>query len=97
MPEMVVVKKIHGKVTHAWRYLSPVPFTSSLDDPALNTTTHTRKERLERPWAVRDEGRADLLDAVGERELEVRREQLLDVWAADVRGLLDLDDAEDLE
>ena len=45
---------------------------------------------------MRDEGRARLLNAVGERELEVRREQLLDVWPADVGGLLDLDDAEDL-
>ena len=61
------------------------------------TPTHTAgKERLERPWAVRDEGRADLLDAMGERELQVRREQLLDVRPADVGGLLDLDDAEDL-
>ena len=33
---------------------------------------------------------------MGERELEVRREQLLDVRPADVGGLLDLDDAEDL-
>ena len=56
----------------------------------------TNRRRLERRRPVRDEGRADLLDAVGERELEVRREQLLDVWAADVGGLLDLDDAEDL-
>jgi len=37
-----------------------------------------------------------LVDAVGERELEVLGEELLDVGTADVRGLLDLDDLEDL-
>ena len=35
-------------------------------------------------------------DTVGERELEVLCEELLDVWAADVIGLLNLDDLEDL-
>ena len=33
---------------------------------------------------------------MGERELEVLDEELLDVRAADVGGLLDLDDLEDL-
>lgn len=37
-----------------------------------------------------------LVDAVGQRELEVLGEELLDVWAADVCGLLDLNDLEDL-
>ncbi|NWN33528.1 hypothetical protein GY663_30590, partial [Klebsiella michiganensis] len=50
-------------------------------------------------WAV---GREDLLarllvDAVGQRELEVLGEELLDVWSADVVGLLYLDDLEDLQ
>ncbi len=31
-----------------------------------------------------------------ERELEVLGEELLDVWASDVGGLLDFDDLEDL-
>ena len=35
-------------------------------------------------------------DTVGKRELEVLGEELLDVGAADVLGLLDLDDLEDL-
>lgn len=35
-------------------------------------------------------------DAVREGELEVLGEELLDVWAADVLGLLNLDDLEDL-
>ena len=43
-----------------------------------------------------DERRLVLIDAVGEGELEVRDNELLDVRAADVLGLLDLDDAEDL-
>lgn len=46
-------------------------------------------------------GSEDLLagslgDAVRKRELEVLGEELLDVWAADVLGLLDLDNLEDL-
>ena len=45
---------------------------------------------------MRNKGRADLGDTVGEGELELRDEELLDVWAADVITLLDLDDAEDL-
>ena len=36
-------------------------------------------------------------NAVGKRELEVLGEELLDVWAADVLGLLDLDNLEDLD
>lgn len=37
-----------------------------------------------------------LVDAVGQRELEVLGEELLDVWSAEVIGLLDLNDLEDL-
>ena len=47
-------------------------------------------------------GREDLLagllvDAVGEGELEALDENLLHVWAADVVGLLDLNNLEDLQ
>lgn len=45
---------------------------------------------------MRNECRADLRDAVGKRELELGDEELLDVRAANVLGLLDLDNAEDL-
>ena len=45
---------------------------------------------------MRNEGRADLLDAVGERELELGHQKLLDVGAADVLRLLDLDNTENL-
>ena len=38
-----------------------------------------------------------LVDAVGQGELETLDEELLDVWAADVVGLLDLNDLEDLD
>jgi hypothetical protein len=34
---------------------------------------------------------------VGQRELESLDEELLDVWAADIVGLLDLNNLEDLE
>lgn len=37
-----------------------------------------------------------LVDAVGQRELEVLGEELLDVWSAEIIGLLDLNDLEDL-
>lgn len=43
-----------------------------------------------------DKGRSALADAVGEREPEVGGEELLDVWAADVLVLLDLDHTENL-
>ena len=33
---------------------------------------------------------------MGQRELEVLDEELLDVWAADIVGLLNLDNLEDL-
>jgi hypothetical protein len=39
---------------------------------------------------VCDESRADLGDAVREREFEVRNEELLDVWPPDVIRLLNL-------
>ena len=52
--------------------------------------------RLEGGWAVGNEGRADLGDAVGKRELEVGDKELPDVGAADIIGLLNLDDTEDL-
>lgn len=39
---------------------------------------------------------AALLDTVGEGELEVLLEELLDVGAADIGGLGDLDDLENL-
>ena len=46
-------------------------------------------------------GREDLLagglgDTVGKGELEALGEELLDVGAADILGLLDLDDLDDL-
>jgi hypothetical protein len=46
---------------------------------------------------VSDEGAATFLHTVGEREMETRSKQLLDVWTADILGLLDLDDPEDLK
>lgn len=53
--------------------------------------------RLEGRWAVGDEGRASLGDAVGEGELEVRDEELPDVGAADILGLLNLNHTEDVD
>ena len=43
-----------------------------------------------------EEEAAALDDTVREGEAQVRGQELLDVGAADVRGLLDLGDAEDL-
>lgn len=45
---------------------------------------------------MRDEGRADLGDAVGKRELQLGDQKLLDVGAADVVALLDLNHTENL-
>jgi hypothetical protein len=67
--------------------------------PSQPIRTPQRKKRLvESRWSL---GREDLsgrilLDAVGEGELEVLLEKLLDVRAADVGGLGDLNDLEDL-
>jgi hypothetical protein len=41
-------------------------------------------------------GTGRLGNAVGKREFEVLGKELLDVWALDVVGLLELDDLEDL-
>ena len=46
---------------------------------------------------MRNKGRADLGDTVGEGELEVGNHELLDVRAADIIALLDLNNTEDLE
>ena len=43
-----------------------------------------------------NEGRANLRDTVREREFEARNKELLDVRAADVFALLDLNHTEDL-
>lgn len=51
---------------------------------------------LESAWAVRHEGALDLVDTMGQGELEVGGHQLLDVRTTDVLGLLNLDNAEDL-
>ena len=56
----------------------------------------TNRRRLERRRPVRDEGRADFLDAVGKGELELGNQKLLDVGTANVVGLLDLHDTENL-
>lgn len=52
--------------------------------------------RLEGRWAVGDESRANLRNTVGKRELEAGDEQLPDVGAADIVGLLNLHHTEDL-
>ena len=46
---------------------------------------------------MRGEGSLGLRHAVGEGELELRHEELLDVWPADIVGLLDLDHTENLD
>jgi hypothetical protein len=66
--------------------------------PNSQSLPKTRKttSHLEGAWSL---GREDLLaggDAVRKRERELLGEELLDVGAADVRGLLDLNDLEDL-
>jgi hypothetical protein len=68
--------------------------------PAHPDRTRERETRLEE--SGRSLGREDLLasrlpvDAVGQRELQALDEELLHVWAADVGGLRDLDNLEDL-
>lgn len=68
--------------------------------PAQPDRTPERETRLEE--SGRTLGSEDLLasllvDAVGQRELEALDKELLDVWAADVVGLLELNNLEDLQ
>ena len=56
----------------------------------------SRVNRLESRRTLGDKGRADLGDTVGERELEARGGELLDVGTTNVIGLLDLDNSENL-
>ena len=52
--------------------------------------------RLEGGRAVGDKGRTGFGDTVRERELEVRDKELPDIGAADVIGLLNLNDTKNL-
>lgn len=73
----------------------PRPYHSASDSHIFqNHTTHLVESR--RPLGAEDLLGGSLVDAVGQGELEVLGEELLDVRAADVVGLLDLDDLEDL-
>ena len=45
---------------------------------------------------MRNKGRADLGDTVGEGEAELGNQELLDVGTTDVGGFLDLGDTENL-
>jgi len=53
--------------------------------------------KSERGRTMSNERRSNLADTVGKGELQVGSKELLDVWAADIIGLGDLNDAEDLE
>jgi hypothetical protein len=52
--------------------------------------------RLERGRTMCNKGRAHFRHTMGERELEVGHQELLDVWTANVRRLLNFNHAEDL-
>lgn len=52
--------------------------------------------RLEGAWSSRGEDLLGGRETVGQGELEVLGQELLDVGATDVGGLLNLDDLEDL-
>jgi hypothetical protein len=51
---------------------------------------------LECRWTFADKGALDLRDSVRKREAKFRFQKLFDVWASNIRGLLDLRDADDL-
>ena len=63
---------------------------SALLTTSFNGQTRASSWHLESARTVCDESRADLGDAVREREFEVRNEELLDVWPPDVIRLLNL-------
>jgi hypothetical protein len=67
---------------------------------SIQTALRNRETRLEESgWAGGGEDLLSglLVNAVGQRELEVLDEELLHVRSADVVGLLDLNDLEDLK
>ena len=69
---------------------------NSTATPPKHQTTKGRSTKGVGP--LRGEDLASLLswDAVGKREFEVLRQELLDVWTLDVVGLLELNDLQDL-
>lgn len=77
----------HKYAYHRFRYN---PITPLQQAPFKITS------RLESNRAVGDEGRAELGHTMRKGELQVGDKELLDVWATEILGLLDLDDAEDL-
>ena len=78
--------------------LVPVGRTlNKLFSPIYQVSGRTANDSdLESRGAVSNEGRAGLRHTVREGELEVGSEELLDVWAADIISLLDLNNLEDL-
>ena len=62
----------------------------------MPTNHEPHRHNLESRGPVRDEGRADFLDAVGKGELELGNQKLLDVGPANIVGLLNLDNTQDL-
>jgi hypothetical protein len=51
---------------------------------------------LECRWTLADKGALYLRDSVRKREAKFWFQKLFDVWASNIRGLLDLRDADDL-
>lgn len=74
----------------------PYVWLSTARTPNSNSQQNQTTTHLESGGAVGDESRADLADTMGEGELEAWDHQLLDVWAANVLGLLDLNNTENL-
>ena len=70
---------------------------TSLSQP-IRYTIICASRLVEGRWTLggEDSGTGSLGDAVWKWELEVLGEELLDVWALDVLGLLELDDLENL-
>ena len=96
MPRYISFNILHPNIAMvACRFLFAIPSKTQMQQP-----TRKRTARLEESgWSG---GSEDLLagglgDTVWQRELEVLGEELLDVWAADVVGLGDLNDLEDLD
>ena len=73
------------------RYTDYIPIHTS-NQPEIVKIVHLAEGG--RP--VRDKGGLRLGDAVGKGEAELGGEKLLDVWAADIISLCNLDDTEDL-
>lgn len=94
-PEILTIYSYHSRPKGA---NADIPFSVMNTRKTCQPQPRLRTLSSKSGWALRAEDLlvADLGDTVGERESEFLGDELLDVGALDVLGLLELDNLEDL-